>query len=149
MSSWRAKALQLFPELRSDIERIETLGSLWVELSARLQEHYTSPASTSESSVSFARNVHAYTLWCHGAADWRTREAAHISFFEGIVPFAIRSGKAVHDKIVEELVAYLGVPTIKNSAGSFGYSLSPERLEHFLKQVDEVAKRRARRSAKK
>jgi hypothetical protein len=150
MSKWRGKALELFPDMRPTVQAAATPGELWIELSARLQTHYSSsPESAPESSSDFARKVHMYALWCHSAADWHTKEAAGIEFFESIVPFAIRSGKSVYDRIVEDLVAYIGVPTIKNSAVSFGYSLSPERLEHFLKQVDEAAKRRARRSAKK
>ncbi len=90
-----------------------------------------------------------YALWCHSTADWHTKEAAGIEFFESIVPFAIRSGKLVYNRIVEDLVAHIGVPAIKNNSTSFGYSLSAEQLEHFLKQVDEAAKRRARRSAQK
>jgi hypothetical protein len=149
MSKWRAKALELFPNMRSTIQTAATLDELWIELSARLQEHYSSPrVPEPEASADFARNVHIYALWCHNAADWHVKAAAGM-FFEGIVLLAIRSGKSVYDRIVEHLVAYIGVPTIKNNAVSFGYSLSQERLEHFLGRVDEVAKSRARRSAKK
>jgi hypothetical protein len=149
MSKWRAKALELFPDIRPAIQAAATPGELWIELSARLHEHYSSlGVAEPETSTDFARHVHAYALWCHHADDWHTKEAAGIEFFESIVPFAIRSGKSVYDRIVEDLVAHIGVPTIKNNALSFGYSLSPEQLEHFLKQVDEAAKHRARRSAK-
>jgi hypothetical protein len=150
MSKWRARAIQLFPELQPEIQRSATIGELWIELSAKLHSHYTtSSESTAESCVTFARNVHLYALWCHGAADWRTKEAAGIEFFESIVRFAIRSGKLVYQRIVDDLVDYIGVPTIKNNAVSFGYGLSPGQLENFLRQVDEAARRRARRSAKK
>jgi hypothetical protein len=150
MSKWRAKALELFPELGNKIQRTGTLGELWIELSADLHAYYTSSLPlTPEKPASFARNVHSYALWCHGAADWRSREAAHIEFFEGIVPFAIRSGKLTYDRIVEDLVAYIGVPTIKNNAVSFGYSLSAEQLTDFLNKVDQSAKHRARRSARR
>jgi hypothetical protein len=149
MSKWRAKALELFPDIQPTVQAAATPGELWTELSATLQAHYSSsPESAPENSPDFARKVYMYALWCHNAADWHTKEAAGIEFFESIVPFAIRCGKSVYDRIVEDLVAYMGVPTIKNNAVSFGYSLSPERLEEFLKQVDEAAKHRARRSAK-
>jgi hypothetical protein len=148
MSKWRAKALELFPDLRPAIQTVATPGELWYKLSLRLQTHYSS-VSPPETSLDFVRKVHMYALWCHSAADWHTRADAEMGFFEEIVPFAIRSGKSVYNRIVEDLVAYIGVPTIKNNAASFGYGLSPEKLDQFLKAVDEAAKRRARRSAKK
>ena len=149
MSKWRVKALELFPNIRPKIQVAATLGELWIDLEHRLQEHYSSSrVPEPETSTDFVRNVYTYALWCHRAEDWHAKEAAGM-FFEGIIPLALRSGKSRYDKVVEDLVACIGVPTIKNNAVSFGYSLSPEQLEHFLKQVDEVAKRRARRSAKK
>jgi hypothetical protein len=150
MSKWRAKALELFPNIRSTIQSSATPGELWIELSARLQAHYgEEPISAAESSSDFAGNVYLYALRCHRAADWHAQEAAGIEFFESIVPFAIRSGKSVYDRIVRDLVNYLGVPTIKNSAASFGYSLSSQQLEHFIKEVDNSARRKARRSVKR
>jgi hypothetical protein len=148
MSKWRAKALELFPELRDEIQRSGTLGELWIELSAELHAYLHLLATPDTRKVrDFARNVHAYALWCHGATDWRTREAAHTEFFEEMLPFAIRSGQSTYDRVVEDLVAYIGVPTIKNNAVSFGYSLSAEQLTDFVGKVDQVAKRRTRRSA--
>jgi hypothetical protein len=149
MSKWRAKAVELFPEIRTPIQTSATPGKLWIELAARLHAHYSEePVPLTEGSSDFPNKVYLYALWCHKAADWHAKEAAGIEFFESIIPFAIRSGKSIYATVVQDLVAYIGEPTIKNNAASFGYSLSPEQLEHFLNEVDQAAKRRARRSAK-
>jgi hypothetical protein len=148
MSKWRAKALELFPEIRIAIQTSATPGELWIELEAQLHTHYSEePVPLTEGSSDFPNKVYLYALWCHNAADWHAKEVAGM-FFESIIPFAIRSGKSIYATVVEDLVACIGVPTIKNNAASFGYSLSPGQLEHFLNEVDQIAKRRARRSAK-
>ena len=150
MSKWRAKAHELFPDIRPTIQTAATPGELWIELSSRLQKHYSTPPLPSPKGTSdFVRRVELYALWCHSVADWRTKEAVGIEFFESMLPFAIRSGKSVYDRVVEDLVSYLGVPAIKDCTATFGYGVSPQQLEHFLKQVDEAALRRSRRSAKK
>jgi hypothetical protein len=36
MSKWRARALDLFPEMRAQIQSAESVGALWIDLISRL-----------------------------------------------------------------------------------------------------------------
>ncbi len=135
--------------MRFEIESADSLTELWIELTSRFESHYTSPASTTITASDFIRRVYLYGMWCSAAEDWRAREVAYIGFFESIAPFAIRSGKSEYSRIVEDLVANLGMPEIKRRAGNLGYSLSSAQLQQLLKDAEEFARIRTKRSAKR
>ena len=80
MSMWRAKALDLFPYLRSDIESAEEVGALWIDLMARFQDHYNSERSSEP--PEFVRAVCLYAVWCAGSSSLTTKEAAWIELYE-------------------------------------------------------------------
>ena len=145
MSKWRGKAIEIFPEMRPAIEGADTLTSLWIEIVSRLQTQYDrSQESPERKHADLIRKVYKYAMWCASAEDWRTREAVEISFFESILPFAMRGGKATYDKVIADLVANIGLQEIKVRSASLSYSLTQEQKQRFLRDIQAAVNQRRR-----
>jgi hypothetical protein len=143
MSVWRAKALECFPYLRSEIESVDSVGALWIDLIARFQSHYSSE-STGEL-PEFIRAICLYANWCSASKSLGTKEAAWIEFYE-YLPKAVLRGPADRCRgIVRDLVANLGLREVEK----MGCSLKPSDLQIFLGAAREAEDERRRKSQKR
>ena len=80
MSQWRRIAIERFPSLHRDIADAESIGSLWSELSRRLEAAYRLPTLDER----FVADVYDYAHWClcHRSIDVRT--AVVLNFYEDL-----------------------------------------------------------------
>src|SRR5258707_12639995 len=109
MSMWRAKALECFPYLRSDIESAESIGALWIDLMARFKSHYRNePGDQVGESPEFIRAVCLYAIWCAGSRSPGTIEAAWIEFYEYLPKNALQRPASTCKSIVRDMVANIG-----------------------------------------
>ena len=77
MSKWRARALELFPDMRTEVESADSVGALWIELIMRLQHHYDADEASRDDPNLF-RSICLYATWCKGADSPKTPR--HVSF---------------------------------------------------------------------
>ena len=71
MSTWRRKAIEFFPEMKSFIEQSDTPGCLWLEIYSLLK------SAVEESNDSFIQNVLKYLTWCTSDAAGHSSNNIH------------------------------------------------------------------------
>jgi len=140
MSEWRERALELFPDIRTDIEKAESVGMLWIELESRFNSHYDrlSKGHVQESSQ-VIRAIYHYAIWCSRAESDRTFNAATLGFYEHVTFHAFRSDPSTYEHIVKDLVCNLGLPEIKRMRWAFAALIEPHQLEKFMADCDQVS----------
>jgi hypothetical protein len=145
MSKWRAKALEYFPAMRTEIEATDSIVALWVEVIARLHSHYRSDIQENlADSSEYVRAVCMYAAWCRSAESQGTQEAALIEFYEHLPKFALQCPEPVYRKILADLVSNLGMAEIEK----MGLALNESDLKTFradAQQADDNRKRRPRK----
>lgn len=78
MSKLREKAIQLFPDMRSEIQVAESVGDLWSELSSRFGLYYGHLEDKRDQPSEFIPAIDLYADWCTRAESLAVREAAMI-----------------------------------------------------------------------
>lgn len=150
MSRWRAKALELFPEMRIEIDQADSPGAFSVELAGRRRRHYDpSGRDQTKEPRNFIRSVCLYAAWSEAAKSGKTREAAGIGFYEQIIRDAFSFNSAARKALIEDLVAHLGISKVESMAKVFGSYVGLERANQFRKQAWEAEENRRRRSTKR
>jgi hypothetical protein len=148
LNVWRAKALELFPQLRPEVEAAENVGSLWIELACRFQNYYSSGIEAEEDSSKLIRAVCLYAIWCIRSDSHDTQQAALIEFYEVIPRFAISCTAFIYKRILNDLIQNLGIEEIERSAGTIGGNMNPGELKKFLADVRQADYERQKRSRK-
>jgi hypothetical protein len=150
MSAWRAKALELFPSLRCEVEAAKTVGFLWIELVSRFQRCYDSEMAVAQNgSTELLRSICLYAIWCTRSDSFATQEAALIQFYEGIPRFAIQSESSRYKRIVADLIQNLGLAEIEKSAGTTAIALRSDELKKFLADARQAENERQKRLRKR
>jgi hypothetical protein len=140
MSKWRAKALELFPDMRSEIQSAESIGRLWIELMARFERYYGPASNQTKEPSSQVRATALYASWCSRSESLEVQEPAHIEFYEYLPRFALQCSDANFKRIIRDLVRTLGIAEIEK----MGCSLKAGDLKRFLataKDLEEEARR--------
>lgn len=146
MSTWRARALDLFPDLRTVIQSAESVGRLWIELILRLERHYSAyPDVATQDSPNLLRAICLYATWCKGSDSPETREAAAISFYFELPRFALQRSASVYKRFIQELTESLPVVEIEQMGGA----LQPSDMKRFLADVRQAEDERRRCSRKR
>jgi len=142
-SAWRAKALEWFPAMRTEIQAAESIGQLWIELIARLQSHYReeSPSESSE----LVRGVCMYAIWCTRSESQRIREAAFIEFYGYFPKFALQCPETVYRQILADLISNIGVIEVEK----MGAALAQSDLNRFLADAHQADDGRKAKSKKR
>jgi len=105
MSKWRARALDLFPEMRAQIQSAESVGALWIDLISRLRCHYNSePTATPGESPKLFRAICVYAIWCTGSDSRETQQAVEIKFYFYLPQFALRCPDPAYRRFIRELI---------------------------------------------
>jgi hypothetical protein len=125
-----------------EIEAAESVGGLWIELMARVHQHYGSGIDSPE----FIRAVCMYAIWCDRSQSQQTQEAAWIEFYEYFPKFALKwCTEPVYRKIVADLVSNIGIAEIEK----MGCSLEPADLDKFMADTRQADNHRKRKSQKR
>ena len=85
MSRWRGKALEMLPELKTEIQTAETPYLLWFELLAALKDAYVVPRNES-----LMRQIYLYADWCWrqpAQKDIDLSNCVAVSFYEHLVDY--------------------------------------------------------------
>ena len=144
MSKWRARALELFPDMRTEVESADSVGALWIELTMRLQQH-DDANDASQDDPNLFRSICLYATWCKGADSPKTQGVAAIEFYLGLPRFALRSREFVYKRFIQDLIANLPLEQIEE----MGSSLQPGDLKRFLADVRQAEDERRHRSQKR
>ena len=132
VSAWRAKALELFPERRQQIEYVESVGMLWIYLWDDVSRYYGESAETTEPFISAAFE---YLRWCLHAQDADTYNAACIGFCESLATFATQTGAPIYGRIVSDLATKFNHLEIRELAPCFAIPLGPSRVDTLLADI--------------
>lgn len=146
MSRWRARALELFPDMRSEIHSSESVGRFWIELTARFKDQYRSETGDEpKEPPTVIRNTCLYAVWCERSESPDTREAAGIEFYEYLPSFALQCPRPSYQRLIRDLVANLGIEEVEK----MGVSLEPAESRRFLADARQANEDRRRRSRKR
>jgi hypothetical protein len=139
MSKWRAKALQLFPDLRLEIQTSNTVGALWVELNSRLQSFYgNSVNDDDEHPPTLIRNICLYAVWCRDSESFKVGEAAGIDFYEQLPRFALGCKPPIYHRIIRDVVFSIGRAEVELAARTASAYMKPGDIEKFLEDVKQA-----------
>lgn len=146
MSEWRAKALELFPDMRSEIQSAESVGGFWIELISRFEGRYSSATHDEpKERAALIRSTCLYAIWCDRSESLNTQEAARIEFYEYLPSFALGCTDVNYARLVRDLVVNMGI----GEFGKMGASLKPVEREKFLADARGSDDERRRLSRKK
>jgi hypothetical protein len=150
MDDWRERALQLFPEMHSEIQSAESVGTLWIELASRFHRHYgKSSGEGRDGSPKLIRAICLYAIWCTRSDFPDTQQAAWIEFYENLPRFALQCEPTKYKAIVNDLVANIGIDEIEKSAGTIGAYMKPGQIDKFLADARLANQERQRNSRKR
>jgi hypothetical protein len=99
LSTWRARAISLFPELHPQLESADSISALWIELRFRLEHHYRDNPTESPS---LFRSICLYAIWCVASPSQAVQDAAAIEFYCYLPQFALRN-RAVYERFTRDL----------------------------------------------
>src|SRR5271163_3015215 len=126
--------------MRSEIQSSASVGYLCVELASRFGDYYRAPRLEGRSGTpKLIRAICLYAVWCTRSASVETQQAAGIEFYGGIPRAALQCTAVVYKRIVNDLVAILGIAEIERSVGN----------SEFLADAREAELVRLRRSRKR
>ena len=135
MSAWRARALELFPDMRATIQGADSAGMLWIELCFRFEDHYKNP-DISQESPDLIHNLYLYAVWCTRSSSDEVSNAATIGFYEHVARFAFSCEASKYQLVIHDLVANIGLPEILRLP--FAYPIERHQYETFLTNCVEV-----------
>lgn len=139
VSKWRERALELFPGMRLDIEKADSIGLLWVKLSAYYDAYYwkITQGDVNESSKLIAA-IYEYAIWCSHSQSSDTFDAATLGFYEHVSSYAFCSETSIYDRIVKDLVSNLGLSEIKRMSWAFAAMIEPHQFEDFMMDCERI-----------
>ena len=150
MDDWCARALQLFPDMHSEIQSAESVGTLWIELASRFHRHYGNASREGhDGSPKLIRAICLYAIWCTRSNSPETQQAAWIEFYENLPRFALRCEPTIYKAILKDLVANIGMDEIEKSAGTIGAYMKPGQIDKFLADARLANQGRQRNSRKR
>jgi hypothetical protein len=150
MSDWRAKALELFPDMQAEIHAADSLGEFWIELSARFRSFYTAQSdSQSAQSPQFMRAICLYAIWCTRSDSVDIQGPAWIEFYENLPRFALQSNPSIYKRIVDDLVSNLGIAEMEKQSSTIGAFMTPDENKKFFTDVSVAEAERQKRSRKR
>ena len=145
MSKWRARALEMFPHMRTEVESAESVGALWIELMLHLDLLYSADSNVvAQDRANLFRAVYLYATWCRGSESPWTQEVAAIEFYD-LPRFALQRPGSVYKDFIQDLVANLPFREIETMCGC----LQPVEQKRFLADVRQAEDERRRRSQKR
>jgi hypothetical protein len=120
MSAWRRKALELFPDLRSDIEAPDaTIYSVFFELLPRCREAHDQ-ANTAE-----LQKIYGFAEWCASQKTKDLWNAAGVAFYEHL---------ADSNRTLEAMPRWVRRPIFEDIAGLLEARVGPARMAELRKQ---------------
>jgi hypothetical protein len=125
MSAWRARALEFFPDMRTEIEGADSVGTLWIELCLRFERHYRERCA-----CEFIHAVYLYATWCTRSPSVNVYNGAAIGFYENVPRFAFGCDALTYELIIHDLVSNIGLPDILRMP--FAYSIERHQYDRFL-----------------
>ena len=78
MSAWKKKAIELFPNLKSDIEISDSVTEVWWLIGEKLIEAF------STNNLSYIKSVKQYIAWCSNSGNDSAYQALHCGFYEDL-----------------------------------------------------------------
>jgi hypothetical protein len=127
MSVWRRVALERFPDLRSQIERTESVGMLWIELYSTFCRAHEEPVDND-----LIRRFYLYAWWClKESKSTEVSDKAGMGFYE-----ELPMNKLVRERMQE----FLTTGQFMKAAGYICHFLGSEEFEKF--KEDFIEKRR-------
>jgi hypothetical protein len=123
LEDWRAKALELFPDLADLIAEETAAMGLWIELYVMFVRTYDEVPLDED----FVGKVYEYAAWCFaqpstGSAATDPSSAAAVGFIEDI---------PTNKRISEDLHRWMSVESFDGFENLFRYMLSDEEYEKF------------------
>ncbi len=124
MARWRAEALKLFPELRSEIAAAPEIMALWIELSMRFQRAYEAEPRDE----AFIARVYSFADWCERAPSGP--DAGHDPLTAVVVGFYedIPRNRAAR----EDMPRWFKYSTVAQNRAAFAYYIGEEEYEKLL-----------------
>jgi hypothetical protein len=120
MSAWRRKALELFPDLRSEIDDPEaTIYSLFFELLPRCREAHDSR------DVAELKRIYGFADRCASQKEKDLWNAAGVAFYEHL---------ADSDRTLEAIPQWVRKPIFDDIAGLLEARVGPIRVAQIRKQ---------------
>jgi hypothetical protein len=150
MSDWRAKALELFPDMRPEIESADRVGRFWVDLSARFKQHYDPKYQDDPTnSAGIIGSICLYAIWCTRSDSFKIHEPALTEFYQGVPRFALNCKPSIYKNIIDDLVANLGIDEIEKQSGEIGFYIEPDEKRKFMTDARQADYERRQRSRKR
>ena len=123
METWQAKALELFPYLREEIEEQSTPMGLWIELKFVLDDLYEEQPPNDERIGKF----YEYAAWCFEQprtdnAETDLSSAVAVCFIEDI---------PTHKRISADVYRWMSAESFDGFENLFRYHLSDEEFKKF------------------
>ncbi len=113
MSAWRHRAMELFPDLRAEIEECDAPYSLFSELVERCREAHE---KADEDELG---KIYGYVAWCARQPAQPLWTAAGVSFYEHV---------AECEAAVDSFPRWVPPDVFEKIASLLGESLGPEKL---------------------
>jgi hypothetical protein len=123
LESWRAKAIELFPDLKDLVEQEPSPLSLWIELYLVLARIYDRDPVDEDR----IRKIYDYASWCFaqpetGSSDTDASSGVAVSFVESI---------PLNQRISEDLHRWMSVETFDGCENLFRYTLDEKAFQDF------------------
>ncbi|MCA1595908.1 MAG: hypothetical protein LC772_05745 [Chloroflexi bacterium] len=114
ISDWQQKALDLFPDLRPDIEEDDaSIYTLFFELLPRCEEAH------GRGDIEELKKIYSYAAWCSQQEEKELWNAAGVAFYEHLVD---------HPLMREQIPLWLSVEIFGKVSGLFEWRLGPEEF---------------------
>jgi hypothetical protein len=131
MSAWRARALEFFPDMRTEIEGADSVGMLWIELCFRFERHYREHCA-----CKIIHAIYLYATWCTRSPSANVYNGAAIGFYEQVARFAFSCDSLTYELVIRDLVSNIGLPEILHTP--FGYAIESHQYEKFLADCESM-----------
>lgn len=123
MEDWRAKALELFPDLRDLIQKQPNAMSLWIELTITIGTAYAEDPVNEER----VGRIYDYAVWClkqprTDSAETDLSTAVAVCFIEHI---------PLHQRVSDDLYRWMSVDSFDGFENLFRYYLDNDQYKKF------------------
>lgn len=141
MSVWRAKALEMLPELAKEIAAVDNPMWAWIEICFAFQDAYKEPRNED-----LIRHIYGYADWCleHGHRDKDAERdlltCVAVCFYESIPN---------HKASREDMPRWFSLEEVLAMKETFSYHLNPDEFDLLIKLFETAAPERpAKRGAR-
>jgi hypothetical protein len=128
MARWRAKAIELLPEMRNEIQAAETPMGLWIEVCAEFALAYKDEPRNDD----FIRHVYSYANWCRQQP--RSDEASRDLFTCVVVCFYEHVAKLKASR--QDMHRWFTKQEVDENRDVLGYLLDPDEFDEMLELFD-------------